>query len=379
MATGLGGGGGGGADSSMENNNGIVGYNQETLGSPMFGGGGAADSAALNPSPAGGIVTYGGVAAPDQPTSANIYTPPYNLPPQSAETLPEPPAGPTPCPTRRRDRAERQRSHPWAAVHGFGRADHRRRADHPADSAARSFNLPGEAESAQPLASFWTTTRIAQAGLLVWPCWPACSPSSRGGKTLERFPDQLLYQLRGIIPQRCHFREPEEFLSAFSTNYCISCGAPLVSRFLFGKERRTCPACGWIHFEDPKVAAAVLVEQDARVLLVQRVNEPGQGLWTIPAGFVDAHEDPARAAERECLEETGLVVVVTNCWGWSPVASTPTAPTWSWPTARVLLGGELKAGDDAGDAAFFHAPPCPRWPSAPRASCSASKNPSCSL
>ncbi len=150
----------------MENNNGIVGYNQETLGSPMFGGGGAADSAALNPSPAGGIVTYGGVAAPDQPTSANIYTPPYNLPPQSAETLPEPqPAQPLAQPGAE---TELKGSGPILGLPSTDSAGQiiAEGPITPADSAARSFNLPGEAESAQPVTSFWTTTRIAQAGLL---------------------------------------------------------------------------------------------------------------------------------------------------------------------------------------------------------------------
>lgn len=73
-----------------------------------------------------------------------------------------------------------------------------------------------------------------------------------------------------------------------------------------------CLNCGWIYFADPKVAAAVLVEKDSLVLLVQRNNHPFQGLWTLPAGFVDAGEDPAHAAERECLEETGLTVRITS-------------------------------------------------------------------
>ena len=45
-------------------------------------------------------------------------------------------------------------------------------------------------------------------------------------------------------------------------------------------------------------------------MLVRRVNDPQRGLWTLPAGFVDAGEDPVRAIERECLEETGLHVQV---------------------------------------------------------------------
>jgi len=95
-------------------------------------------------------------------------------------------------------------------------------------------------------------------------------------------------------------------------NFCPRCGTPITLENKFGKVRPVCPSCNWMYFADPKVAAAVLIEQDGRVLLVRRVNEPFRGLWTLPAGFVDADEDPASAAARECLEETGLTVRVTR-------------------------------------------------------------------
>jgi ADP-ribose pyrophosphatase YjhB (NUDIX family) len=68
-----------------------------------------------------------------------------------------------------------------------------------------------------------------------------------------------------------------------------------------------------MHFSDPKVAAAVLLERaDGHILLVQRANDPFKGLWTLPAGFVNAGEDPSAAAARECFEETSLVVQITG-------------------------------------------------------------------
>src|SRR3990172_4283971 len=94
--------------------------------------------------------------------------------------------------------------------------------------------------------------------------------------------------------------------------YCPRCGNPVRREENFGLVRPVCPECGWIYFSDPKVAAAVLIEKDGRVLLVRRVNEPFRGLWTLPAGFVNGGEDPAEAAERECLEETGLSVRVRH-------------------------------------------------------------------
>src|SRR5690242_4490550 len=90
--------------------------------------------------------------------------------------------------------------------------------------------------------------------------------------------------------------------------FCPRCAARVRREQKFGLVRPVCPQCGWIYFMDPKVAAAALIEKDGRVLLVRRANEPFRGLWTLPAGFVDGGEDPALAAERECLEETGLNV-----------------------------------------------------------------------
>ena len=45
-----------------------------------------------------------------------------------------------------------------------------------------------------------------------------------------------------------------------------------------------------------------------RLLLVQRANEPGRGLWSVPGGRVEPGEDDAAALVREMWEETGLRV-----------------------------------------------------------------------
>ncbi len=129
---------------------------------------------------------------------------------------------------------------------------------------------------------------------------------------------------------------------------------------VFGKTRGVCPACGFIHFHDPKVAAGVLVEQNDEVLLVRRVNEPQQGLWSIPAGFIDAHEDPRAAAQRECLEETGLEVKITGLLNVVGGREHERGADLVIVYSAVVTGGSLQPGDDADQAAFFprdHLPP----------------------
>jgi 8-oxo-dGTP diphosphatase len=136
-------------------------------------------------------------------------------------------------------------------------------------------------------------------------------------------------------------------------NYCPRCGMAVARKFTYGLNRAVCPSCNWIHFEDPKVAAGVLIEQDGKVLLVRRVMEPHRGLWTLPAGFVNANEDPARAAERECEEETGLNVHVTGTLEIRFGREHPSGADFIIFYRGQLSGGSLRAGDDADEVAWF--------------------------
>lgn len=91
-----------------------------------------------------------------------------------------------------------------------------------------------------------------------------------------------------------------------NAKFCIQCGSPLDLVYLEGIPRFICAACGWVFYPQLKVSAAALVEHEGRILLLQRSYDPWKGCWNLPAGFVDADENPQRAAERELLEETGL-------------------------------------------------------------------------
>ncbi len=135
--------------------------------------------------------------------------------------------------------------------------------------------------------------------------------------------------------------------------YCPRCGTAVAFLDRFGHERPVCPHCGWTYFADPKVAAAILIEKEGLVLLVRRINEPFRGLWSLPAGFVDAGEDPARAAERECLEETGLTVQATRVLDVIAGREHPRGADFIIVYRGLVLGGELQAADDADQADWF--------------------------
>ncbi len=98
-------------------------------------------------------------------------------------------------------------------------------------------------------------------------------------------------------------------------NHCQGCGTALQRRRVQGKTLPVCPNCGLIVFLNPKLAVAVIVEMDGKLLLQRRAIEPGQGEWTFPSGYVDRGEVVEEAAAREVQEETGVQVTIDGLVG----------------------------------------------------------------
>lgn len=87
--------------------------------------------------------------------------------------------------------------------------------------------------------------------------------------------------------------------------FCSQCGGSLTLRIPEGDtlSRHVCDSCGAIHYQNPKIVAACILEWQDRILLCRRAIEPRYGLWTLPGGFMENGESAVAAAAREAMEE----------------------------------------------------------------------------
>jgi NAD+ diphosphatase len=90
--------------------------------------------------------------------------------------------------------------------------------------------------------------------------------------------------------------------------YCPKCGASAlksVSPKLF-----RCSACGFeLYINNAASVAAIIPDDQGRLLITTRGKEPKKGAWDLPGGFVDPDEAAETALKREIREELGLDVL----------------------------------------------------------------------
>ncbi len=94
-----------------------------------------------------------------------------------------------------------------------------------------------------------------------------------------------------------------------------------------------------------RCVGAVIRRDDGRLLLIQRGNEPGRGLWSLPGGRVEPGESDEAAVAREVAEETGLAVTVGQLAGRVVRGRYDIGDYFA-----TVVGGELAAATDALDA-----------------------------
>jgi ADP-ribose pyrophosphatase YjhB (NUDIX family) len=87
--------------------------------------------------------------------------------------------------------------------------------------------------------------------------------------------------------------------------FCPSCGTEVERRVPPGddRERDVCPACGTVHYQNPRVVVGSVCTLGERLLLCRRAIAPRRGFWTIPAGYLELGETAEEGAQREAWEE----------------------------------------------------------------------------
>lgn len=112
-------------------------------------------------------------------------------------------------------------------------------------------------------------------------------------------------------------------------------------------------------FKTPQVAVGAIVIKDEKILLVKRNKAPHKDLWAIPGGVVELGETLQEAAEREILEETGLVIKAkAPVYTFDLIEKNDKGSMgFHYVIVDLLadyISGELCAADDALDARWFN-------------------------
>ncbi|OQX58582.1 hypothetical protein B5M50_04155 [candidate division KSB1 bacterium 4484_219] len=145
----------------------------------------------------------------------------------------------------------------------------------------------------------------------------------------------------------------ENMINPKHYRFCPMCGAKLQSQRLHNRIRLVCPHCRYVFYQNPTPAVGVILMRNNEILLVQRKYEPRAGDWSLPAGFIEYDEEVEQAAVRELKEETNLDIRLTGLFEVYSGKDDPRSHVVLILYRGEIIGGELRAGDDAIAARFF--------------------------
>jgi ADP-ribose pyrophosphatase YjhB (NUDIX family) len=98
----------------------------------------------------------------------------------------------------------------------------------------------------------------------------------------------------------------------------------------------------------PAVDFLILKDDNSKMLLVRRKNDPFKGMLSIPGGFIKEGETAEDAMTREAKEETSLVVEPIAILGvYSDLQRDPRMHTISVTFITRIVQGNEDAHDDA--------------------------------
>jgi ADP-ribose pyrophosphatase YjhB (NUDIX family) len=155
------------------------------------------------------------------------------------------------------------------------------------------------------------------------------------------------------LKQIYHYYEKSTAKLSADYKFCPTCKTELKVIESGGLQRPSCSECGFIHFQNPFPTVCVTILDEDQILLGKRLGPPGEGRWAIPSGYIEFEDDYIHTAIQEAKEETGLDVEIQAVFN---VLSSFYSPKYHFLVIYVfakVIGGELQAGDDMAEVAWF--------------------------
>ena len=144
------------------------------------------------------------------------------------------------------------------------------------------------------------------------------------------------------------------FVNPHDYKFCPKCGGMLLPKNIEGFERLQCGGCTFIFYQNPIPAVGAILMRENQILLVKRKYEPKVGAWCLPAGFLEFSESMEEGLIREVKEETNLEIRVGDLFQVCDARDDPRSHIVLVVYKGEIVHGDLKPGDDALDAHFFH-------------------------
>jgi ADP-ribose pyrophosphatase YjhB (NUDIX family) len=132
--------------------------------------------------------------------------------------------------------------------------------------------------------------------------------------------------------------------------YCPRCATSLERKPEGNRLRPTCPKCGFVQYQNPPLAATIILSRGDKILMGRRTIQPRAGYWTFPGGYVELGESAEEAAIREAKEEMGIDVRVDRLLGLHSGAPSAVAVALFEGT---IVRGEPQPIDEVDKVGFF--------------------------
>lgn len=108
--------------------------------------------------------------------------------------------------------------------------------------------------------------------------------------------------------------------------------------------------CELCDFKNPKGTATAVIIKDSKLLLLKRHEEPFNGWWDFPGGYMQENESPKETIKREIKEELGVNIQTTY------IKAFPGTASWKEEKFPVIshafladFDGEIKINEENSD------------------------------